>query len=362
MKIAFIGQKGMPTKSGGVDRHVENLAIFLVQKKQEVIVYNRNHYLPEKINEWKGVKLVHLPFIDQKNLAAISHGFLATFDAIFKKVDVIHYHGIGPSLLTWIPRLLAPKIKVVSTLHSFDYGNDKWSSFAKFMLRLGEKTMCTFAHDVIVLTDLMHDYLWQRYNVESIVIPNGAYIEKDFSMNKLHAFGLRPQEYIISVSRLIRLKGIQYLIEAFKKIDNKNIKLAIIGDGEYQTELEELAFNDPRIVFTGNQGGETLNQLYTQAKMFVQSSEMEGLSISLLEAMAHGLPIIVSDISANRQATQDTALYFKSKNVADLKNKLEFALNNPAEMEKLGNASQKRAENVYDWDNVSADTLKVYKK
>ena len=334
----------------------------MIDWELEVTVYNRNHYLPEKITEWKGVKLYYLPFINQKNLAAISHGFLATIHAIWSKADVIHYHGIGPSLLSWIPRLLAPKIKVVSTLHSFDYGNDKWGSFAKYMLRLGEKTMCIFAHDVIVLTDLMRDYLWQRYNRESIIIPNGAYIEKSFKMDKLFAFGLKPQEYIISVSRLIRLKGIQYLIEAFKKIDNPNIKLAIIGEGEYQDELEKIAFNDPRIVFTGNQSGETLNQLYTQAKMFVQSSEMEGLSISLLEAMAHGLPILVSDISANRQAAQETALYFESKNVKDLENKLKFALSNPNEMEKLSLAAQKRAVTVYNWDKISLDTLKVYKK
>jgi glycosyltransferase involved in cell wall biosynthesis len=362
MKIAFIGQKGMPAKNGGVDRHVENLAIFLVQKRQEVIVYNRNGYLPEKISEWKGVKLIYLPFINNKNLATITHGFLATLNAIQRRVDVIHYHGIGPSLLAWIPRLLAPKIKIVSTLHSFDYGNDKWSQFAKFMLKLGERTMCKYAHEVITLTDLMHDYLWQRHQRENTIIPNGAYIKKNYDTNKLTIFGLKPKQYIISVSRLIRLKGIQYLIEAFKNINDKEIKLAIVGDGEYMKELEKLAANDPRIIFTGNQRGETLNQLYTQAKLFIQSSEMEGLSISLLEAMAHGLPTLISNISANRQAAQDTALYFESKNIKDLQDKLKLALKNEEKMKQLARVGKQRAETIFNWDKISVNTLKIYQK
>lgn len=362
MKIALIGQKGIPVKSGGVDRHVESLAVFLVAKKQEVIVYNRKGYLPEKISEWKGVKLVHLPFIDNKNLAAITHGFLATIHAMRAKVDVIHYHGIGPSLLTWIPRLFTPKIKVVSTLHSFDYGNDKWGSFAKFMLRRGEGMMTRYAHEVIVLTDLMRDYLLQRHGRDSYIIPNGAYIEETERSDKLQAFGLEPGKYIISLSRLIRLKGTQYLIEAFSKLEDKSIKLAIVGEGEYQEELEKLAASNPNIIFTGNQTGETLNQLYGHAKLFVQSSELEGLSISLLEAMAHGLPIIASDIAANRQAVADTALYFKSKDVSDLQMKLKLALEDNERMERLGREAKARANEYYSWDKISEDTLNIYKK
>lgn len=360
MRIAFIGQKGMPTKSGGVDRHVENLAVFLAKKEQEIIVYNRSGYLPERINNWQGVELVHLPFINTQNLAAITHAFLATIHAIFRKVDVIHYHGIGPALLAWIPRLIAPKIKIITTLHSFDYGNDKWGGFAKFMLKLGESSMCRHSDEVIVLTNLMHDYLLQRYGRESIVIPNGAFIRKSQSTERLTAFGLEPQKYLVSVCRLIRLKGLQYLIEAFRKTNHPGLKLAIVGDGEYKEELEKLAGDDARIVFTGNQEGEALDELYSNALMFVQSSEMEGLSISLLEAMAHGLPALASDIIANKEASQETALYFKSKDVSDLEEKLNQLLNNPEEMTRLGNKAKTRAEENFNWEKISDQTITVY--
>lgn len=362
MKIAFIGQKGIPAQNGGVDRHVENLAMFLAKKGESIIVYNRNGYLPEKINIWEGIKLIHLPFINNKNLAAITHSFLATVDAMRKGVDVIHYHGIGPCLLAWLPRLFTPKIKVVATLHSFDYGNDKWSTFAKFMLKLGEKSMCTYAHEVIVLTNLMRDYLLQRHGRESIVIPNGAYVEINKQNNHLLQFGLEPKKYLISVSRIIRLKGIQYLVKAFKDLQDENLKLAIIGDGEYREELEKIVGNDPKIIFTNNLSGEVLSQLYSQAKIFIQSSEMEGLSISLLEAMAYNLPCLVSDISANREAASDTALYFIPKDADSLKEKLTYALEHEEEMVALAEKGRQRAIIMFNWETISDHTLKIYKK
>ncbi len=362
MKIAFIGQKGIPAQNGGVDRHVENLAMFLARKGEKVITYNRNGYLPEKINNWEGVELVHLPFIDKKNLAAITHSFLATIDAMRRKVDVIHYHGIGPCLLAWMPRVFTPKIKVIATLHSFDYGNDKWNTFAKFMLKVGEKSMCTYAHEVIVLTDLMRDYLLQRHGRDSVVIPNGAYIKTSPDTKHLTQFGLEPKKYLVSVSRIIRLKGIQYVIEALKNLPNQDIKLAIVGDGEYRSELEKLAGNDPRIIFTGNQKGEALDELYSNAALFIQSSEMEGLSISLLEAMAHGLPCLVSEISANREASGDTGIYFSPKNAESLKEKLEYALSHKEEMKALGERGKQRAETLFDWEKISEKTLKIYQQ
>lgn len=362
MKIAFIGQKGIPVKSGGVDRHVESLAEFLVKNGQTVIVYNRRGYTSEKISNWQGIEVVELPLIDTKNLAAITHCFLATISAIRAKVDVIHYHGIGPALLTWIPRWFAPRIRVITTLHSFDYGNDKWGAFARFMLKLGERIMVKNSHQVIVLTPVMQDYLRQRYNYESVIIPNGALVKQSLGSDKLKAFGLEPGRYILSLSRLIRLKGIQYLIPAFKALNEPGLKLAIVGDGEYRKELEQLAGSDPNIVFCGNQSGETLNQLYSQAKLFVQSSEMEGLSISLLEAMAHGLPIIASDIIANKEAAGDVVTYFESMNSKDLEEKMTQLLADENQLKELAKLAKERAETVYDWQAIAQKTILLYNK
>ena len=368
MKIALIGQKAIPAKSGGVDRHVESLALYLSSNNEEVFAYNRKGYLKGDYNKKIiGINVVNIPYINTKNLAAITHTFLSVIDAMRKSVDVIHFHGIGPSLLAWIPKIFKPRIKVISTLHSFDYGNDKWGGFAKYMLKLGEKTMCRFSDQIIVLTKLMSDYLKEKYNRDSHIIPNGALIRPVEGSNHLRDFNIEKNKYIISVSRLIRLKGIQYVIKVFKDLKDSNsidkdLKLVIVGDGEYSDELKKMANNREDIIFTGNQSGEVLAQLYKNAKLFVQSSEMEGLSISLLEAMAYGLPILVSEIPANTEAAAETAVYFQSKSISDLKNKLKDTLNNFEEIKALSLLAKNRAETVYNWERITKETIKLYKE
>ncbi len=366
MKIALIGQKAIPAKSGGVDRHVESLAFFLAKNKDlEIISYNRRPYLDDDLKEWNGVKIVSVPFINTKNLAAISQGFLATLDALIKKVDIIHYHGIGPCLLVWIPKLLRPKTKIIATLHSFDYGNEKWGTFAKLMLKLGEKMMTKYADEIIVLTALMRDYLHQRHSRDSVVIPNGALVKETNDFSVLDNFGLEKGKYIISVSRLIKLKGIQYLIKVFKGLKSTysiapDIKLVIVGDGEYEAELKNLAGDDKDIIFTENQSGDNLATLYAGAKLFIQSSETEGLSISMLEAMAYGLPILASDISANREAGGNTVYYFQTKNEEDLALNLASILKRDETAKDMGQKSKVRAEEVFSWENISEKILKLY--
>ena len=90
MKIAFIGQKGIPAKSGGVENHVEEVAARLAQKGHEVFVYVRNNYTEKNLEDYRGIKLVHLPSISTKHLDAISHTLFATIHALFQKYDVIH--------------------------------------------------------------------------------------------------------------------------------------------------------------------------------------------------------------------------------------------------------------------------------
>jgi len=359
MKIAFIGQKGMPAINGGVERYVENLATNLASLGQVVLVYNRYDYLPDKLQEYQGVKIINKFYIKGKNTAAITQTLAAILDLIKRRVDVIHFQGIGPSLLCWLPKLFRPHLKIVSTLHSFDYYNEKWSAFAKIMLRLGEHLMIRYSDAVIVLTDSMQKYVKEKYGRDSILIPNGANLYEKSARDRLLPFGLEPNGYIISVSRIIKLKGLQYLIAAFKNIKT-NKKLLIVGDGEYKLELEQLAASDERILFIGNQGGRTLNQLYANAYLFVQSSEMEGLSSSLLEAMAHKTACLVSDIPANREALADAGFYFESKNIPDLASELEYLLIHPEEAKQKTEEAYDRVSTSFTWTKIAQRILTVY--
>jgi glycosyltransferase involved in cell wall biosynthesis len=361
MKIAFIGQKGIPAKNGGVERYVESLATNLANLGQEVLAYNRNDYLTEPLAEYHGVRIINRPYINTKNLANITQTLAAIFHVAREKADVIHFQGIGPSLLCWLPKILNPRVKIVATLHSFDYYNDKWSGFAKMMLRFGEKLMCRYADEVIVLTQLMADYVKGTYHREATIVPNGADLYNGTADNELRIWDLKKDSYILGVSRIIKLKGYQYLIPAFKDLKTDK-KLVITGDGEYLPELRQLAGNDPRIIFTGNQKGAILDQLYANAYLFVQSSEMEGLSISLLEAMAHKNACLVSDISANLNVVQDTGFVFSSKDTASLRDKLQFLIDNPQEVENTAQKAYERIQNNFLWSDVARKVLEVYKK
>lgn len=361
MKIAFIGQKGIPSQNGGVERYVESLAINLVQMGQEVLVYSRNDYSPEKLSEFKGIQVINKPYINNKNLASITNTFLATLDVLGRQVDIVHFQGIGPSLLCWIPKIFKPRVKVVATLHSFDYCNDKWSWFAKKMLYLGEKTMCHFADEVIVLSEAMQKHVVELHGRNAILIPNGADLYDQVGENKILAWGLERNSYFLSVSRAIRLKGLQYLIAAFRGLKTDK-KLVIVGDGEYLPELKRLAAGDERIIFTGNQIGRTLDQLYFNACLFIQSSELEGMSLSLLEAMAHKQACLVSDIEANKRTIEDTGFTFASKDVNDLQQKMQYILDHESEANLKAEASYNRIAQGFTWTKLAAEVLETYQK
>jgi glycosyltransferase involved in cell wall biosynthesis len=367
MKIALIGQKGIPAKGGGVERYVEDISTRLVNfEDNKVIVYTRKYYTPESLKDYKGVDLISLPSFKTKNLDTITHSFLATIDAIRRKVDIIHYQSIGPALICWLPKLFGRKIKIISTLQSKDYEHQKWSGFAKFMLKLGEKTMCFFSDEVIVITNQMKSYVEETYKIKTHLITNGANIFKpteDF--NYLKEWNLEKDNYIVAISRIVKHKGLGYLIEAYKNLKTEK-KLVIVGEGSftdhYVQELKEQAKDNENIIFTGNQTGEVLAQLYEGAYLFVQPSESEGLSLALLEAMSRGKAVLVSNIPENLEAISQTGFIFENKNVLDLVEKIKYLLENEFLLKGKGELAQKRIKEFYNWDKVTERINELYKK
>lgn len=362
MKIVFIGQKGIPAKNGGVERYVESLALNLAEQGQEVFVYSRKNY-SLGLKEYKGVKIISLPSLPGKNFEAISHTFMACLDVLFRKVDVIHFQSIGPASLLWLVKLLKPRTPVVFTFHCQDYYHQKWGGFAKWYLKFGEKVGCLWADKIIVISKELNNYVKNNYKKEAVYIPNGASLNELMPVREIRGFGLEGNDYLVSVSRLVRHKGIQYLIAAYKQLKTDK-KLVIVGDGaytdDYVRELHDLAKGNDNIIFTGNQSGRALAELYSNAYAFVQPSESEGLSIALLEAMSYGRPCVVSDIEANKEALGNTGLIFKDKDVNDLKDKLEYLLNNSNQANTFGAAALERVKLEYNWKNIVASVQKVY--
>lgn len=369
MRIAFIGQKGIPAIAGGVEKHVEKLATRLASQGHDVTVYVRSHYTKKSLTEFEGVKLIHVWSINTKSLDAITHTFFATMHALFVPYDIIHFQSIGPSLLSFIPRFFKPKSRVIATFHSRDYFHKKWGWFARLCLHIAEYVTCHVPERTIVSSETLIDYAKETYNCDVTFIPSGAEVTFESDTEALSQFGLRAKRYILAVHRLVPHKGTHYLIKAFKELEDtnrlpNNFKLVIVGASanteEYEKFLQGLVENRPNILMVGEQTGKTLETLYSHAYLYAQPSEEEGLSLALLEAMGHGLLPLVSDIASHKEAVANTGAFFPVKNIEGLKKELAYFINRSDEVEALGRAAQERVREQYSWDAVAKKTIEVY--
>lgn len=369
MKIAFIGQKGIPALAGGVEKHVEKLATRLAAQGHEVTVYVRSHYTGAALHEFEGVRLVSVPSIPTKHLDAITHSLCATVHALFMPYDVIHFQSIGPSILSIIPRLLKPKARVVATFHSRDYTHKKWGFLARTFLHLAEYITCTVPERTIVSSETLIEYVSETYGREATFIPSGADVAFEPDTTALAQFGLRSKRYILAVHRLVPHKGTHYLIKAFKELEDtnripNNFKLVIVGANahteEYEAFLKHLIVGRPNILMVGEQAGKVMETLYSHAYLYVQPSEQEGLSLALLEAMGHGLLPVVSDIEPHHEAVANTGAFFPVKDVEGLKKELAYFINRSDEVAALGKAAESRVREYYSWEAVAQKTTDVY--
>jgi len=366
MKIIMIGQKGIPTKSGGVERHVEELSCRLAaQSGVEVVAYTRPWYVSKHKQSHQGVRLVSLPSVYSKHLDAISHTFLAIIHAAFiEKADIIHIHAVGPALLTWLARLLRPQAKVIVTFHCIDRQHQKWGKFAKFMLWLGELSAVKSAHEVITVSRTLQHYAYEVYGRTTHYIPNGV-VDPVFQPASIitQKYGLTTGSYIVMVSRLVRHKGVHHLIKAYNNLRTDK-KLVIVGDSaftdDYVKEIKALAADNENIIFTGLQTGKALGELFSNAYAFVLPSESEGLPIALLEAAAYGLPTIASDIPANLEVSKSAGVSFRNGDVADLTAALQNMIDQPERAKAQGKLGREFVLKQYMWNDIASDTRKLY--
>ncbi|MBP9828106.1 glycosyltransferase family 4 protein [Patescibacteria group bacterium] len=373
MKIAMIGQKGLPGKFGGVETHVAELAPRLARFGHDVVAYARYWYTPKTVRSYFQVRVVRLPSIHTKNLDAITHTFLATVHALFvERPDVYHFHGVGPSLLAFLPRILAPRATVLSTFHSVDRTHAKWSFFARFMLKLGERAAVAFPHQTIAVSQSIASYVKKEYGARATYVPNGITpVRASVNDDLLEQFGLVSFRYIAMVSRLVRHKGQHTLIAAWKYLQKHNasaikgMKLAIIGDGAftdtYVRELKELAQGDDSIVFTGNQSGPALQALFMGTRFVVHPSVSEGLPIALLEAMSYGKAVIAADIPENKEVVADHGIIVPKSDEKALAREIADLLKDPMHAASLGHSGRAYVETSFNWDDIAIDVLRCYR-
>lgn len=371
LRIGMFGHKRVPSREGGIEIVVEELAKRMVREGNQVTCYNRSghhvsgaEYDAEIKSEYEGIRLKTVPTIERKGLAAVSSSFFAALCCAFGKYDVIHVHAEGPALFCWLPKLFGKKIIV--TVHGLDHARSKWGRFASRCILLGEKSAVKHADEIIVLSKSMQDYFKQTYGRKTRFISNGVnqpeIREADLITKK---FGLTKDSYILFLGRLVPEKGVRYLIKAYKYV-NTDKKLVVAGGSSdtnaFMQELKELAKGDDRIIFTGFIQGQMLDELYSNAYVYCLPSDLEGMPLSLLEAMSYGNCCLISDIAECAEVVEDKALVFKKSDVKDLKEKLQFVCNHPEKVKKLKTVAADFICRKYSWDDVVKQTLKLYQK
>lgn len=373
-KIAMIGHKRIPSREGGVEIVVEELSTRMAERGYNVTVYNRrgHHVSGKKYDkictekEYKKVKIIKVPTIEKKGLAALTSSFFATIHAVFKGYDCIHYHAEGPSVMLAVAHLF--RKKTVATIHGLDWQRAKWGGFAKRYLLLGEKIAAKYADEVIVLSKNVQNYFKKTYGRETVFIPNGIENPNIVEATEITVkWKLDKDGYILYLGRIVPEKGIHYLIKAYDdicKLERVEKKLVIAGGAsdtsEYMAELKEMSKSNNNIIFTDFVQGKTLEELYSNAYVYVLPSDLEGMPISLLEAMSYGNCCIVSNIDECTEVVQDKAFVFEKSNIESLKKVLNTALIKRDVVDGYKASASEYICNRYSWNKVCDETLEIY--
>ena len=370
MKVAMVGHKVIPSRRGGIETVLTSLCPLLVEAGADVTCYNRssdkveNEYVGTvRDKQYRGVKLKKAWTVNARGVSAMLASFTAATAAAFGRYDVVHFHAEGPCAAMWIPKMFGKRC--VATVHGLDWQREKWGhGFASKYIRFGEKVMVKYADEIIVLSESAKQYFKETYNRETVLIHNGINRPTKRAADKItELYGLHTDEYICTVSRLTAEKGLHYLIDAYNAVQPDK-KLVIAGDtsdtDDYVAMLKEKAAGNPNILFTGFISGDVLDEIYSNAYLVAFPSDIEGMSLSLLEALAYGNAVLCSDIPENTSVTEDRAVTFRKSDVKDLAEKLQKLCNDGDFVHDFKNGADEFILGKYNWNDIAKTTFDLY--
>ena len=365
IRIAVLGLRGFPDVQGGVEKHCQELYPRLTEYNCDITVFARKGYVNDQPYTYNGVKIIPLWAPKQKSLETMCHTALGILwlSRHRKDYDILHIHAIGPSLFSYAARRLG--FRTIITNHGPEYERQKWGAIAKFVLRLSERVGARYAHVVIAVSNHIKNMLFEKYASVAAYIPNGVNIpDLEPAGDTLSGFNLEPKRYFLSVGRLVPEKGFHDLMEAFVKLDT-DWKLIIVGDADhedrYSINLKKRADQIDGVIMTGFQKGRALQELYSNAGLFVLPSYHEGLPIVALEAMSYNLPMLLSDIPANKEVALKEEL-FTVGDVEELSKRLSMFIENPSTLNspEILKEKKQRIETEFNWDVIARKTADVY--
>jgi glycosyltransferase involved in cell wall biosynthesis len=305
------------------------------------------------------MRLLRLPTIRSKHFETVAHTLLSTMHAFTQRYDIVHYHALGPALFSCIPRILGTRTAV--TVQGLDWQRKKWGHLASAILRLGERASAKFPDATMVVSQALRARYTETHSAKTFYVPNGGLLRERREPRVILEWGLEPGRYILFLGRFSPEKGCHLLVDAFERLQT-DAQLVMAGASsycdDYSSELRTHVSDSIHMLDWVS--GETLDELLTNAMIFVLPSDLEGLSLALLDAMGAGLCVLTSDVPENREVVDEAGFTFKRGDVADLAERLKFLIANPAVREAAGRAAKRRIREKYQWDKIAAEIEKVY--
>lgn len=357
MRVLFLGLRGLPNIQGGVETHCEELCRRLAENGFDVTVYGRSGYV--STGYWRGVRIIGHWAPKVVGLEAVLHTFFGALYAGITRPDVVHVHAVGPAL--FVPLLRVFGLKVVITHHGPDYDRQRWGTFARFILRLGERCGVRYSHQQIVISRTIQELLTSKYGVDPSLIPNGVTVRNGIPPGAvLNRFDVEERKYIVTVSRLVPEKRHLDLIEGFRKANLPDVKLLIIGGADINDSYADsvMKVEVENVVFTGRLDGRELIEAFSNAALFVLPSSHEGLPIALLEALSFGLPVVLSNIPPHMELNLGQRCYFELGDTDRLCEAIKYWYREDDGAKRNQRVNWVREK--YDWDKIASEVTKVY--
>ena len=358
LRVAFIGGRGVISKYSGIETYYEEVGKRLAQMGHAVTVYCRTYFTPAQ-SEHNGMRLVRLPTVRSKHLETVVHTMLSTAHAVTQRYDIVHYHALGPALFSFLPRLAGMKTAV--TVQGLDWQRRKWGRLASAVLRLGERASVKFPNGSMVVSQALQQRYRELHGTEAYYVPNGGVLRQHREPREIVEWGLEPGNYILFLGRFSPEKGCHLLVEAFEQLET-DTTLVMAGASsycdDYSRELRRHACD--RIRMLDWVSGATLDELLTNAMIFALPSDLEGLSLALLDAMGAGICVLTSDVPENREVVDGAGFTFRRGSATDLRDRLRFLIANPAVREAAGRAAKERITQQYQWQKIASDIEQAY--
>jgi glycosyltransferase involved in cell wall biosynthesis len=358
VRVAFIGGRGVVSKYSGIESYYEQAGHELARLGHEVTVYCRSYFTPP-MDTHNGMRVRRLPTIRSKHLETVVHTLLSTADAMTSDYDVVHYHCLGPALFSFLPRLAGKK--TVVTVQGLDWQRGKWGRIAARVLRWGEAAAVSSPDATMVVSRTLQQHYRQQYKRDTIYVPNGATVAPRRLPRKLIEWDLLADNYVLFLGRFSPEKNCHLLINAFENL-HTGMKLVLAGGSSHSDSYAESLrrHESDQIRFLPWVSGSDLEELLSNAALFVLPSELEGLSLALLDAMAAGVCVLTSDIPENNEVVDGAGFTFHRGDQADLERMLDLLIHNPELRRQSAARERERIQGEYLWPAIARSIEKAY--